>query len=137
MPRASLSRTVRFPAVHQYRRPEWTETENRRAFGRNVLPHPHEYGVEVTLAGEPDPRTGFLVNLDALDGLLEELIAPLRGSNLSESIAEARDAGMMPSTENLARWFFQRLEPRIPGPARLLKVRVSESDTLSAEFGEG
>jgi 6-pyruvoyltetrahydropterin/6-carboxytetrahydropterin synthase len=137
MASASLIRTVRFRAAHHYRNPDWTEAENRKAFGENVFPHEHEYGVQVTVSGEPDPGTGFLVDLGVLDAALEEVIGPLRGSNLAESIEEARDGGLRPSTENLARWFFGRLQRRIPSPARLVKVRVSESDTLSAEFGGG
>jgi 6-pyruvoyltetrahydropterin/6-carboxytetrahydropterin synthase len=137
MHRATLIRTARFKAAHHYRRPDWTEAENARVFGENVVPHEHEYGLEVTLAGEPDPRTGFLVDLPALDAVLEEIIGPLRGSNLAHSIGGTRQEVWMPSTENLARWFYERLEPLIPKPARLVKVRISESDVLSAEFGEG
>jgi 6-pyruvoyltetrahydropterin/6-carboxytetrahydropterin synthase len=137
MLRTTLIRAVKFRAKHHYRRPDWTEAENRSAFGENVLPHEHEYGLQVTVAGEPDRRTGFLVDLTALDAALEELVGPLRGSDLARSIGETRQEVSMTSTENLARWFYERLEPLIPKPARLIRVRISESDTLSAEFGEG
>lgn len=129
----SLTRSVRFRAAHHYGRKEWTAAENRRAFGENLIGHEHEYGLEVTLSGQVDPETGFLVDLVALDRALEELIGPLRCRNLAEAIPEVRD-GMMPSTENLARWFFERLERFVPPPGRLVRVRLSESDSLSAEF---
>lgn len=129
----SLTRSLRFRAAHHYGRMEWSAAENRRAFGENVTPHEHDYGIEVTVSGLVDPHTGFLVDLIALDGALEAVIGPLRGRNLAEVVPEVRD-GMMPSTENLARWFFERLEPSVPPPAQLMRVRLSESDTLWAEF---
>jgi 6-pyruvoyltetrahydropterin/6-carboxytetrahydropterin synthase len=137
MSSARLSRTARFRAAHHYYRSDWSEARNRRTFGESAVPHEHEYGLEVTVAGEPDPETGFLVDLAKLDEALEELLAPLRDSNLNESIPEARAGAMTTSTENLARWFFEQLEPRVPSPARLVRVRVSESDTLAAEFSPG
>ena len=73
------------------------------------------------------------LELGALDALLEELVGPLRESDLEEAIAEVRD-GMIPSTENLARWAFDRLAGRMPGTSRLVKVRLAESDALAAEF---
>ena len=134
---ASLSRTARFRAAHRYYRSEWSAARNRQVFGEGTVPHEHEYGVEITVAGQPDPETGFLVDLAKLDEALEELLGPLRGSNLSESIPEVRAGAMTTSTESLARWFFERLQPRVPPPARLVRVRISESDTLAAEFSPG
>jgi 6-pyruvoyltetrahydropterin/6-carboxytetrahydropterin synthase len=132
MPTASLTRTLRFSASHHYWRTDWSDAENRRVFGENVHPHEHEYGLEVTVAGEVDDRTGFVVDLGGLDQAMEALVAPLRGRDLLEAIP-GPVGGMMPSTENLARWFFDQLERRVPAPARLMGVRVSESDTLASE----
>jgi 6-pyruvoyltetrahydropterin/6-carboxytetrahydropterin synthase len=132
---ASLTRSLRFRARHHYWRTDWSDAENRRVFGENVHPHEHDYGLDVTVTGEVDERTGFVVDLGALDGAIEALVAPLRGRDLLEAIPGGPPGaqGMMPSTENLARWFFEQLEPRVPAPARLLRVRVSESATLSSE----
>jgi 6-pyruvoyltetrahydropterin/6-carboxytetrahydropterin synthase len=135
MATTALTRSLRFRALHHYWRSEWSAAENRRVFGENVHPHEHEYGLDVTVTGEVDGATGFIVDLAALDDALEALVGPLRGKDLLDAIPAADDGarGMMPSTENLARWFFDRLEPRVPAPARLVRVRVSESDTLSSE----
>lgn len=136
MARASLIRTVRFRAAHHYRRREWTEEENRRVFGSSVEPHEHEYALEVTVTGDVDPSTGFLVDLPSLDDVLEQAVGPLRGRDLVEAIPEAREGRMLTSTENLAGWFFGRLRDRIPGSARLERVRVAESAGLAAEFSD-
>ena len=130
----SLIRSVRFRAVHHYRRRDWTDAENQLVFGPNVEPHEHEYTIEVTVHGEVDEATGFLVDLSALDRAMDEVVAPLRGRNLVDAIPEAARGQLMPSTESLARWFFGMLEGRMPGSARLRRVRVAESSTLAAEF---
>lgn len=106
-------------------------------FGDSMTPHGHNYSVEVTVRGEVDPETGFVVDLPALDRMLqEEVVGPLDQRDLNQAIAEVREGRMTPSTEALALWFWSRLRDRIPAPARLLRVRVSESDTLAAEVSE-
>jgi 6-pyruvoyltetrahydropterin/6-carboxytetrahydropterin synthase len=132
MPTTSLTRTLRFRATHHYWRTDWSDAENRRAFGENIHPHDHDYGLEVTVGGQVDERTGFIVDLGALDQAMEAVVAPLRGRDLLDAFPGSPGA-MMPSTENLARWFFDQLQQRVPPPARLLRVRVSESDALSSE----
>ncbi len=133
MAEAVLIRTVRFTARHRYWRRGWTGEENRRVFGDNVVAHEHSWALTVRVKGEVDPESGFLIDLAELDSLLEELVAPLRGTDLTDSIREAREGELIPSTESLARWFLRRLEGRIPGHARLELVRVAESDELASE----
>jgi 6-pyruvoyltetrahydropterin/6-carboxytetrahydropterin synthase len=131
---SSLIRTARFRARHRYGRTGWTEEENRRSFGALAEPHEHEWVVEVQVGGPLDEESGFLVDLEALDAVLEEVLGPLRGSDLNEAIPEVRNGGMVPSTEGLARWLFLRVADRVPPPARLERVKVAESETLSAEY---
>lgn len=134
MGEASLVRTVRFNAAHHYGRPQWTDDENRRAFGANADPHRHDWAVEVTVRGAIDERTGFVVDLAALDERLRGLVEALDQADLNEAIPEVREGRMVPSTESLARWFWERLAPDVPGEARLVRVRIAESDTLAAEY---
>jgi 6-pyruvoyltetrahydropterin/6-carboxytetrahydropterin synthase len=137
MPGASLTRSLRFRAAHHYRRSDWTEAENRRVFGANVEAHEHDWTLAVTVRGEVNPATGFLVDLEALDLAIEEVVGPLRGQNLTDAIPDAREGTLLPSTESLAAWFFRQLEPRIPAPAHLQRIRVAESDALAADFPAG
>jgi 6-pyruvoyltetrahydropterin/6-carboxytetrahydropterin synthase len=134
MPRASLTRSVRFRATHHYHRVDWTPAENRRVFGATADPHQHEYRLDVTVAAEPDPVTGFLVDLAGLDRAIEQVVGPLRDRNLADAIPDARSGRMLTSTERLAEWFFGQLAHRVPAPARLERIRVAESDDLAAEF---
>lgn len=132
---ALLVRTVRFSAGHRYRRPDWSEERNRRVFGPSAHPHGHNYAVDVTVRGEIDAETGFVADLAALDRLLdEEVVARLDSRDLTEVVPAFRPGEEIPTTESLARWIFHRLQDRIPGDARLVRVRVAESDTLAAEY---
>lgn len=132
---AVLIRTVRFSAGHRYRRPDWSEERNREVFGAAAHFHGHNYAVDVTVRGEIDPETGFVVDLAALDRLLDrEVVAPLDSRDLTEVVPEFRPGERIPTTESLARWIFRRLRERIPGDALLVRVRVEESGTLAAEY---
>ena len=131
MAEAALERTVTFRAHHHYRRSDWSEATNREAFGAVADPHAHEYVVTVTVRGEIDAH-GFVVDLRALDALLAERIRSLDGSDLNQRIFG--DGRVQPSNEALARWMWDQLAERIPGPARLAAVRVAESATLAAEY---
>jgi 6-pyruvoyltetrahydropterin/6-carboxytetrahydropterin synthase len=102
-----------------------------------MTPHGHNFSVEITVRGEVDPETGFVVDLPALDRLLrEEVVEPLDQQDLNRAILEVRDGTMTPSTEALALWLWGRLRDRIPGAARLHRVRVAESDSLASEVSE-
>ncbi|HZD04353.1 MAG TPA: 6-carboxytetrahydropterin synthase [Longimicrobiales bacterium] len=134
MGEASLVRTARFTAEHRYWRDEWSEEENRRVFGAASRAHGHVWTVEVTVRGPIHRATGFVIDLGALDELLDELVEGLDGGDVNRIVPEAREGRMVPTTENMARWFWDRLASRIPGAARLVRVRVAESDTLAAEY---
>lgn len=130
--KSRLVRTVRFRASHHYRGPGWTEEQNRRVFGAQADPHAHDWRVEVHVVGPVDPRTGWCVDLAALDGHLADLVQGWDGGDLNAVVPEVADGTLTPSTENLARWLFVRLAPRLEDPARLAEVRVFESDDLGS-----
>jgi 6-pyruvoyltetrahydropterin/6-carboxytetrahydropterin synthase len=137
MPRTTLLRTRSFRAEHRYWRSDWSEDRNREVFGEQALSHAHDWKVEVAVDGAVDRETGFLVDLGALDALLHEVMGALDGEDLNEAIPEVREGEILPSTEELAGWFWRRLEGRIPGGARLRRVRVSESPDLASEVARG
>ena len=132
-----LTRTVRFNAAHRYHRPEWDEQRNREVFGpcSNPHGHGHNYLLEVMVAGEPDPMTGFSVELGALDAVLaDEVVARLDHQHLNHAIPEFADGRRVPTTENLLLYLWGRLVPRIPGPARLVRLRLREDVDLFVDY---
>lgn len=137
MPRASLTRRIRFSAAHRYRRPEWDDERNRTVFGSCANPsfHGHNYTCDVTVGGDVDPTTGFVVDLGTLDDVLrEEVMDRFDHRNINTEVAEFADGKLIPSGENLARFIFERVQARLDGGARVTRVTVAEDDTLSATF---
>ena len=140
-----LERRYRFSASHLYRRPEWDEEANRRAFGKcaNLPSHGHNYRLFVTVTGEVDPLTGFLVDLAELDRVVDrEVVQALDHQHLNSAVEEFRDdksrSGKMkiPSSENLVAWIRDRLEAALPLGVVLVKVRLEEDEDLAAEWND-
>jgi 6-pyruvoyltetrahydropterin/6-carboxytetrahydropterin synthase len=73
-----LTRKIEFSASHLYHNPSLSAEENRRIFGKcnNPHGHGHNYTLEVTVAGEPDPVTGMVLDLKELKEILEKLLDP-------------------------------------------------------------
>jgi len=138
-----LTRKADFSAAHFYWNPAWSEAENLRVFGRcaNRQGHGHNYTLEVTVAGEVDPVTGFVVDLKQLKDILEsEVVSVFDHRHLNHEVPEfmpTAAAPLVPTTENLAIAIWRRLEGKVPH-ARLHRVRVYEMPDLFADcFGEG
>jgi len=132
-----LSRAVRFNAAHRYYRPEWSDERNREVFGPCANPHGHghNYVLEAMVAGEPDPVTGFCVDLGELDRVLrEEVVEPLDHRHLNHAVPEFAEGGRIPSTENLVSYLWGRIAPRIGGAARLVRLRLREDVDLFVDF---
>jgi 6-pyruvoyltetrahydropterin/6-carboxytetrahydropterin synthase len=134
-----LERRYRFSASHLYRRPEWSEGENRARFGKcaNLPGHGHNYRLWVGVRGEVDPVTGFVVDLGRLDALVQErVIERLDHQHLNAALPEFAAGGAIPSSENLVRWIHEQLAGHLPEGARLVRLRLAEDEDLAAEWSE-
>lgn len=132
-----LTRTVGFHATHRFYRPDWSAETNRARFGwtTDEPGHAHEYTCAVTVTGPPDPATGLLLDLAALDRMLAEVVvAPLDGKHINLDIPEFAYGRLLPTCEALAAYLYARIAPRLPAGASLTRVRVAEDATLHAEF---
>ncbi len=128
-----VTRRIEFSAAHFYRNPKFSEEENRRVFGKCSNPHGHghNYVVEVTVAGEPDPETGMVVDLRELKEILQaEVTDRMDHRHLNYEVPEL--AGQIPTCENIAAAIWRLLEPRVR-QGRLERVRVHESEDLYAD----
>jgi 6-pyruvoyltetrahydropterin/6-carboxytetrahydropterin synthase len=134
---AHLTRRITFAAAHRYRRPEWSDAENERAFGLCARPnyHGHTYCCDVTVSGPIDDRTGMIVDLADLDRVLErEVRARFDHANINLDIPEFADGKLVPTGENLARFFFDAVRRGMDGRVTVSEVRVAEDATLSAVY---
>src|ERR1039458_915435 len=124
-----LTRRATFSASHYYWNPAWTAEKNEQVFGRcaNRNGHGHNYTLEVTVAGEPDPVTGFVVDFTWVGEVIgRDVLAAWDHRHLNLETPEF--AATIPTTENIAITAWKRLEPSVTaaGGARLNRVRVYE-----------
>jgi 6-pyruvoyltetrahydropterin/6-carboxytetrahydropterin synthase len=131
-----ITRRVEFSASHVCRNPELSEEENQRLFGLEANPHGHghNYVVEVSLRGDPDPVTGMVLDLKELKEILtREILEPYDHRFLNYEVPPFDRE--VPTTENIARDIWRRLEPRFSGDAnKLHAVRVYETPDLYVDF---
>jgi 6-pyruvoyltetrahydropterin/6-carboxytetrahydropterin synthase len=129
-----LTRKADFSSAHFYWNDAWTEIENHRVFGKcsNRQGHGHNYTLEVTVAGNIDPTSGFVVDLKQLKDILErEVVSVYDHRHLNFEVPEF--ATTMPTTENVAIAIWRRLDGKIPN-AKLHRVRVYEMPDLFADY---
>ena len=129
-----LTRKCEFSAAHYYHNPEFSPEENQRIFGKcnNPNGHGHNYTLEVTVKGEVNPRSGFVVDLKELKNTLErEVLSALDHRFLNKEVPEFRDR--IPTTENLAIAIWERLHSKL-NVAKLHRVRVFETPDLFVDF---
>lgn len=132
-----LTRRVSFAAAHRYRIAEWSDERNAAVFGACSRPnfHGHSYVCDVTVTGQIDPVTGFLVDLGLLDDVLRrEVHARFDHANINLDVPEFRDGGLMPTGEELARFICQRVQAALGDRVRVTRVSVSEDATLGASY---
>ena len=133
---ASLTRMVRFSAQHRYFRPEWSEEQNRAAFGAcaEAPGHGHDYLCAVSVSGPVQPETGMILDLGLLDRILtEEVVRPFDGRHLNLDVPAFAYGRAVPTGEVVAAYLFQRIAARLPAGVRLDRVRVQEDPTLYAD----
>jgi 6-pyruvoyltetrahydropterin/6-carboxytetrahydropterin synthase len=129
-----LTRKCEFSASHYYHNPKWTDEENRRVFGKcaNLNGHGHNYTLEVTVKGEVDPTTGFVIDLKELKDILNrEVVDAMDHRHLNKEVPEF--ATQIPTTENIAIAIWQRLERELR-VAQLHRVRLYEMPDLFVDF---
>ena len=134
-----ITRRVEFSASHVCRNPQLSEEQNREIYGLAANPrgHGHNYVVEVSLEGMPDPLTGMVLDLKELKQILNRyIVEPYDHRFLNYEVPPFDQR--VPTTENIACDIWQRLEPHLSnGGSRLHAVRVYETPDLFVDyFGE-
>lgn len=125
----SVTRRLTFSAAHALRRDDWDAERNRDTYGTCVNDHGHNYELEVTVRGDPSVDTGMIINLRELDRIVREtIIDKVDHRHLNKDVDFL--TGVIPTVENLALVFWERLQHSIGG---LHKVRLTETTSSSAE----
>ena len=129
-----LTRAIDFSTSLRYWNPELSEAENRRLFGRKAEQHGHNYRLEVTLRGEPDPTTGMVIDLKDLQELLDrEIMARFDHRDLNRDTPYFEK--QPPTPENFVRLIQRLLAVALP-PGLLDRVRLQEDPDTWVELVE-
>ena len=129
-----VGRRETFNAAHQLYDPGLSDEENRRLFGKCTNLHGHNYVLEVVVAGEVDQASGYVLDLKVLSDVMNgQVIQDVDHRNLNTDVPWLK--GRIPTTENLAVTFWERLQPELP-EGLLRSVRVWETDKNWAEVGD-
>ena len=130
-----ITRQVHFNSAHRLHNPTKSQKWNLAQYGLCTNPHwhGHNYVLEVTVRGEPDPVTGYIVDLGELKRILHRAVVdPCDHKNLNTDVVFLRD--IIPSTENLVIAFWHEIAPLLPPQATLHRVRLFETPRNFAEF---
>ncbi len=134
MPRLTVTRRLTFNAAHRVHNPALSDEENARLFGKCNNPnwHGHNYVLEVSVTGEPDPVTGYVVDLAHLKQIVErELLDRVDHHNFSIDVPEMQ--GTNPTSENIILMFWRVLEPAVR-PRALSRLRLWETENNYVEY---
>lgn len=127
MPLVYVTRRLHFSAAHRLHSDLLSDDENRRVYGlcNNPLGHGHNYEVEVTVCGEPDPVTGMVIDLKDLKEVMErEVIDKLDHKHLNFDVDFMR--GIVPTAENIAVAIWRQAADKLPS-GKLYEIKLYET----------
>ena len=130
-----ITRKVEFSASHLCYHPGLSEERNRAIYGpaANKNGHGHNYSLEVSLDGSPDPVTGMVFDLKELkDVLNREIVDPMDHRFLNYEVPPFDK--VVPTVENVAIEIWQRLAPHFSGNVKLKNVRLYETEDLYVDY---
>lgn len=132
--RVALTRAYHFSAAHRLSAPALGPDDNARLYGACHRPHGHNYYVEVTVTGVPDPQTGTAFDLGVLDAAVERTVVGEVDHRALEEVPLLE--GVITTGEGLARAFFRTLHAELP-PDTLVGVVVQETAKNRFEYRGG
>jgi 6-pyruvoyltetrahydropterin/6-carboxytetrahydropterin synthase len=136
-PTVVVTRRAHFNAAHRLFNPAWSDAENARVFGPCANPnyHGHNYNLDVSVAGEVDPATGYVIDVKTLKDLVEaHVLARLDHRNLN--LDAPAFATTNPTAENIVVQCWRWLAPVIPA-GRLVRIALWETERNLVEYTGG
>lgn len=132
--KVAVYRKEHFNAAHRLNNPDWDAAKNAAVFGKCNYAnfHGHNYELEVRVAGEPDPETGFVINLKTLSDIIkEQVLARFDHKNLNLDTEEFRR--LNPTAENIVMVIYGLLRSQIDSRLEL-QVRLYETERNFVEY---
>jgi 6-pyruvoyltetrahydropterin/6-carboxytetrahydropterin synthase len=132
--RVAVFRKEHFNAAHRLFNPDWDDATNEKVFGKCALPnyHGHNYELEVKVVGEPDPETGYVMDMKSLSDLIKkEIHSRFDHKNLNLDTKEFKD--LNPTAENIVLVIYDLLRPHIDKKFDM-QVRLYETPRNFVEY---
>ena len=131
-----ITRRAEFSASHRCYNPNLTEEQNLELYGERALSHGHghNYILDVTLEGEPDPVTGMVIDLKLVKNIINDNVVEVMDHRYLNYEVPPFDR-VVPTAENVAREIWSRLSPHLStGSTRLVSIRLYETGDLYVEY---
>lgn len=132
--KVTVCRKAHFNATHRLHNRNWSDEKNERVFGKcnNANYHGHNYNLTVKVTGEPDPDTGYVMDMKVLNDIIEEHVCERYDhKNLYEDLEDFKD--LNPTAENIAIAIWNRLREKIDNNLDL-KVVLYETERNFVEY---
>jgi 6-pyruvoyltetrahydropterin/6-carboxytetrahydropterin synthase len=128
------TRRFEFSASHRYWRDDWSKERNEQTFGKCTSPygHGHNYTLDVTIAGTPDPITGMVMNMTELKAIVGAVLEQFDHKYLNADTPYFQER--VPTTENIVRVLWGLIAPQMPEGVALARLRLYEMSDLWAEY---
>ena len=132
--KVAVFRKEHFNAAHRLFNPDWNDAKNEKIFGKCALPnyHGHNYELEVKVVGEPDAKTGYVMDMKSLSDLIKrEIHSRFDHKNLNLDTKEFK--GLNPTAENIVIVIYDLLRPHIDASMEM-QVRLYETPRNFVEY---
>lgn len=129
-----ITKITNFSASHRLFNPNLSDEENEKLFDKcnNKNGHGHNYKLEITICGEVNPVSGYVIDLKLLKNIIEEeIIEKVDHTNLNLDVDFLK--GTIPSVENLVIAFWKVLENKLPS-GKLYKIKLFETENSYVEY---
>ena len=128
-----LTKQYKFCAAHQYWNDDWSEQKNREVFDEDVRIHGHNYILSITVKGQINDNSGFIIDIKALNAIISKYIINIFDhSQIEKDIKWFSDK--QPSTENMVVFIWNQISNKIPSGASLHCIKLRETSTIFTEY---
>ena len=128
-----ITKQFKFCAAHKYWNDKWSSKKNNQIFEDDIKVHGHNYELDITIKGDINHDSGFVINISELKDLVKErVLQHLDHSEIQKDIDWFYNK--QPSTENLVIYIWNQIVSHIPNGGELFKIKLRETPTIYTEY---
>lgn len=132
MSQPHITKVYHYCAAHRYYNADWNEEKNKDVFGKDSNNHGHNYALHVTVKGEIDPGTGWVVDLGEMNVIVKQHVLDVFDhAQIEEDIEWFSDK--QPSSENMVKYMWQEISKHLTD-AELVRIRLVETPTIYTDY---